>query len=596
MSVGLEKSYIFDDPEQFVFNDQTVEISSGSAKLKMAESENTYSQDFSSSDDFVFDSSLVEFVAGLIRQKDQRQTAAIEGITYTSSVNSNWIAVAPTLTGSPVLTGGKLACLGGGNVSAKYSDAQYGALANTGAVRLRYTPNYSGSPAANTTIFEFAPTSGNASKLLLIHGSTGALRLTAYNSAGTAVHTAAALSVTPWAPVSGTEYEIELDWDSSTGAITAFINGVLYGSTPATTFTRGTTATEFYIGAGTTYPVANGSFNDVLIFSAVQHTATYTPGYSVSEYIYLASTATFPEMEHLDAGVFLIPTDFVHSDTNSPKYTVQVGRSGNYLYWNGSAWAVSNGTYSQATLGTDFDANISELPVEGEIYVQLKIHFQSSNAQQSSDATNLEILESTGYPLEAQKITPESRFQAGKLTAFFEDIEAPASTHVRYILEIESQKRYWDGEKFAKSNGTFSESSPRQDIEDNILLAVSSESYVKLIVLLKTDDEFYTPEISSASFTYDDSPTGSRGFYDYALDFIGAASLTDEEFESITVENPDWNEETYLALLQVLNDREMLSDTTDRLEFLFLASGADVSEDSNETAVSNIFIGGALED
>jgi hypothetical protein len=83
-----------------------------------------------------------------------------------------------------------------------------------------------------------------------------------------------------------------------------------------------------------------------------------------------------------------------------------------------------------------------------------------------------------------------------------------------------------------------------------------------------------------------------RDYLNGVLSFIGAESLTDEEFESIDLEVFTDLVANYNALLIVLQDREVVSSMTSRLENYFLAKGAAVSTPNN--ARSNIFVGSEL--
>ncbi len=83
-----------------------------------------------------------------------------------------------------------------------------------------------------------------------------------------------------------------------------------------------------------------------------------------------------------------------------------------------------------------------------------------------------------------------------------------------------------------------------------------------------------------------------REYFDGVLEFIGAESLTDEEFESIDLENVLDLVANYNALLVILQDREVVSSMTSRLQYYYLAKGAAVSTPVN--ARSNIFVGADL--
>ena len=83
-----------------------------------------------------------------------------------------------------------------------------------------------------------------------------------------------------------------------------------------------------------------------------------------------------------------------------------------------------------------------------------------------------------------------------------------------------------------------------------------------------------------------------RAFVDQILDSIGAASLNDEEFELITETVQEFSKALYDEIMLVLDSRETVSNTRDRLTALFTAYGADVTESS--AGSSKIYLGDAL--
>ncbi len=83
-----------------------------------------------------------------------------------------------------------------------------------------------------------------------------------------------------------------------------------------------------------------------------------------------------------------------------------------------------------------------------------------------------------------------------------------------------------------------------------------------------------------------------RDYLNAILEFIGAESLTDEEFDSITLEDTEDQVANYNALLVILQARELVSDMASRLQHYFLAQGVSVS--APVSAVSNIFVGAVL--
>lgn len=86
-----------------------------------------------------------------------------------------------------------------------------------------------------------------------------------------------------------------------------------------------------------------------------------------------------------------------------------------------------------------------------------------------------------------------------------------------------------------------------------------------------------------------------RDFLNAILTFIGAASLSDAEYNSLNFLNLDagvYNLAAYTELAGVLVAREAVSTITDRLRFFFLSKGVDCPVTSK--AASNIFIGAGL--
>lgn len=84
-----------------------------------------------------------------------------------------------------------------------------------------------------------------------------------------------------------------------------------------------------------------------------------------------------------------------------------------------------------------------------------------------------------------------------------------------------------------------------------------------------------------------------RDFLNGILTFIGAESLTDLEFESITATIPIYDQDSYDALFSVLDSRESVSILIERLNSYYYAKGAEVNTSTG--GKSNIYIGSVLE-
>jgi hypothetical protein len=92
-----------------------------------------------------------------------------------------------------------------------------------------------------------------------------------------------------------------------------------------------------------------------------------------------------------------------------------------------------------------------------------------------------------------------------------------------------------------------------------------------------------------------------RSILNAILAFIGAESLTDEEFEFCEgeIEDEDNSSDVYYALISVLEERESVTDMSARLRYYYLAKGIRFGSDVEALeagAKSNIFVGADLDD
>jgi hypothetical protein len=303
-----------------------------------------------------------------------------------------------------------------------------------------------------------------------------------------------------WSPTAGTEYEIEVVLDTTGAGIRLFIDGVLWG-TIATTFTRSSTAERIYIGSNPTYTPGLGDFADLILFSDVQHTANYTPGYSVEETKYLNATITSPSIPHTGPGTIISFGTFSTSSTGTPRYALEIDGSGDFLYWDGAAWSVSNGTYAQSTDVTTFDTNSSALPVLGASSGKFKIHFPASNSastvSQYTSTLTENVYNSSGY------LITNSPASADELTSLAETVTTSASTSIKYAIVVDGSAKYWDGSAWSTSNGSEAQMNDVSTINSNAsTLLGTANSLLQLRVGFFTSDQTVTPSIDEAALTY----------------------------------------------------------------------------------------------
>lgn len=493
----IDKIYV---PTGLTYNTTLLEIVNSNLQLKLQDNPGqNFIQNFASGTGFIYDSDKAEFSGGQVQQKDQVPANAICGATYDEDVNLEaWSGgvVTGDAQGGAGITDQKLDLTGGVNKYVDYDATGNADSQQTGTIRFQFIPDYSGGGSMYMVDIGQAVSSNN--NRIRIYQSSTLLFWAITNSAGAGIVSQAE----SFTPVADTIYEIELNWDITAGATRMFVNGNQLGTTHVGTGTRSSDINVLRLGKD-----LNGSgnpqfyINNLIIFDTVQHTSNYTPGYTVPNYIYAASNVTLPEMEYTEAGTLVSLDSFTTSESGSPRYTIQIGQSGNYLYWNGSAWAISDGTYNQANDATTFNANRATLPVEGEIYGQFKINFIDSNTQ-SAVATLTASLTAQIYPTSNPTAETTIGMDNEGLTNFLATISASGSDLVKFSLSKDSTYYYWDGSAWSVST-SYSQSNIAADILTNIASFNDSGANTKVLLYFHSEDGSTTPSFTSLAITYD---------------------------------------------------------------------------------------------
>lgn len=492
----------------------------------------TFTQSFASSSGFTHDSAKAEFAGGLVRAIDRRPSNATLWASFASSVDANWGG--GTLTGTNnggTLNAGKLELHGAS--SNKYLD--YSGVSNAdslqvGCIRAKITPNYSGAPASKFQVFFWAAQAAESDNngLGVYHNLDGDLVVNINNSTGTGI--IQNISFGAWSPVAGTTYEIELNWDITTGATRLFVDGVQKGSTNNSTGTRSGAVGLLRIGmtaVQSTGNQANFAIASILVFSTVQHTAGYTPGSDPEETIYAASAVVLPDFLYTGLETVMALSAMTTTETGSPRYTVE-GK-----YWNGSSWVVSNGTYAQANPASTVNTNLPTLSVSGQTAISVSVYFTDTNTLPSVDLLTLTYTgrkySPTGY------IEPLQPVPVQALVSYEESVTKPSDTELKVILKIDGVLTWFDGAEWTTSDGTIDEANTESELNDNfdsLELGQNSELYVRWV--LTTSQVAATPSIDDATLEYDfgavDQPLTTCTVYGYLKDIgdnpVAAADVT----------------------------------------------------------------------
>lgn len=487
-------NYPFTTAGNYTYDTDKVEITGGVGKLKINDDPNqNFTEDFADDTGFTYDNTKAEFSSGKVQQKNQRITDATCGATYTNSVDLNWGD--GTLTGNTI--GG--AAVSNGKLDLKYNDTRYvdynadlnADSQQVGAVRLRITPNYSGAPASDQTIFIVGKQAGSVINMIVLkHKISTSWEVLAYDSAGTGF---IAINFGSFSPTSGIVYELELNFDFTTGATRLFLDGVQQGGTVGGAATRSSDINLFRVGSDiTASTVSNFEVDDLIYFSTVQHTTNYTPGYTVAEADYLASVVVLPEFAYSGAGAIQAFTAFATIEGDAPRYTL------NSKYWGGAAWISSDNTYAQATSAADINTNIASFAATDSIVC--RTIFTDINTQGYVD--NL-VLTYTGqvYSTANPIIEIIGTIRLDGLEGFVETSTKSGSDEIKYILKKGTDYYYWSGSAWVVSNETYAQSNTAAEIETN-KASFASIGIVSQVKLFLHSTGSTTPQIDNLQIAY----------------------------------------------------------------------------------------------
>lgn len=265
---------------------------------------------------------------------------------------------------------GQIANLNGapGHVASKEilcsgSDGVYYNITNqsAGAIRVRYKPTYTGTPGENRNIIAIQEPSGANNRIVLTHSPSGDnFRVTLTNSTGTNVYLATVIGASA-INLQNQYYEIELNWDAAAGVVRLFLDGTLHGTLTPGAWTHVSNSARIYIGAAPTiYDSANATFDDLMLFSSVQHTTSYAPVLFFEYDLNNPSLSVATAETEISKIISLVVSSSVVANTNL-KFVVIV--NGQAKYWDGYAWVDSSGV-NESTNYNDTTIEWGELITE----------------------------------------------------------------------------------------------------------------------------------------------------------------------------------------------------------------------------------------
>jgi hypothetical protein len=541
----------FDDSNDFDFDANKIEVLNG-ARLKLVSNPGQFFSHPTSG--YTYDTKKTNVSGGIITALAQFEGSdpIFSQASMANNVNLLWgSSKVGTLSGTAVYDAvNKEIDMPNANNSA----CQYNGSGNFPdsifTVRFLYKPNYTDLPNSNKDIF-FCRGNGNLNNgVLLIHSTSRILRLTVYDINGNIAAQINGAGV--FSPISGTNYEIELAVDSSTGRILMYVDGVEKIDQYVAPFTRGT---PDYFGFGSyTANAVNGSFSKLLIFNSIKHTANYTPELNATtliENIYISDQITFPSHIYSGNGILESFNSFAASITDTPKFTL------NNKYFDGNSWVNSNNTYSQANTKEVINANISTLTPSDTLTIKCITPTQDVASSVSSTSVGY-----TGewYPVDLPTIKPKTSLLADDLSDFVSTIIQGVGNEIRFILELSGINKYWDGLAWSNSL-TALDSNTLADFAGNLdSLDIAGGEDVRVIAVFVSDGQT-SPEIDSYEYNYSfyfpiPEPTGNVSVYGNVRDvgFLSPSKCSIIVSQALPAQRPPYLVSPSSKTISVRND------------------------------------------
>jgi len=550
-------TFPFNDPANYDFDSDDIDVSGGNASLALQQADIGFTEDFNNDIGHTYDPTKGEFSGGKFQQKSQRPTGATFYAPYSSDINGAWGngTLTGTASGGAAVSGGRLDLTGGvlgKNVS--YSPTNNINNGQKGCIRISFTPNYSGAPATGQYLCSTSRI-GNNSWISVYHYFNGYIRGTIYDDSGVIIGEALYYWITN---VAGTPYEIEYNYDLDSGDMRLFIDGTMVKYTSGATGTISTALTNFYVGRFYNDAQPDFYLNKLLIFNSVQHTTNYTPDWSgIKETDYVETSDVLPEMEHTGDGAINLFNSLALTYSGSIGILLEIGRSGDKLFWNGTAWVASNGTYAQSTDLTTFNLHCATLDVYGEKYGQFTIIFPASNTQSSISELTANMNVDYGYLTTNPYLKILTGFRTDELQGFFETLaeSLSGSDAITYILQNGSDFYYLAGGVWTKGSLQYSNSSSSTDINTYCADLTDTSSYWYIYVFFHSGDGSTTPKLDTLKidFSYGGETPDTVNtclVWGYTYDGNGEA-LTDTFTVKLNVETAQYKDYTSIRTTEL---------------------------------------------
>jgi hypothetical protein len=498
-----------------------------------------------------FDATKSEIIGGVFRQKNTIPAGATCGASYKGASGNggtdlsfgNDVLTRTIISGAPSIVanyyvfnvGDAVSYVGNNNIS----------QTNQGCRKFKIKPLYTNKPASGQlSLIDNQQSSVSLNSLIyLIHDSaTGKIFLTCRTAVGAAFINGLDLGV--FVAVAGQSYELELNWywadaNPANNYIYLMINGNIQGSQvggiaqQAAVMTRGIS----YLSSP-----ASGlgiGYSDIVCFSTPQHTAPYTPGYTLYDYKYVADNATIPIQNYSYLNPSLgVPTIV---SANAPHYTV------NGWYWNGLAWAASANTFATSMTAVDWVTNFATFPA-GQIGTGITVAIFTDNSnvnQMGNTSTSLTINEQV-YSISNPNIIEATQFLADAITLFSESSTLVGADLVKYVFNINGVDKWYNSgtPAWENSSGYAQSNTPAEITAQLVSLSalINLGAAIKIKAYLHSASGLTTPILTSNTINYSffagpETPIPTCIVWGYTVDsagiHVGNVSVSAQLLESV---------------------------------------------------------------
>lgn len=436
--MGILQTYLFNNEDNF--NQTNTEIVGSVAKLSLIPNPGQlFSQDFSSDAGFTYDSDEVEFVGGVLRQKDQKFNP-----TYGST---GGLATSP------------------GTVTKNSGSDLWG---DAGTV--------SNETIASKGWIQFKP--GFTDKAFLM-GLSSTNETLSYADLEFGIYCGLDNSVRVFE--SGVDIGIFFASYSITDVFRVEVSGgVVVYKKNGTTFYTSLATPSFPLFMDCSFYSNGGSATDIEMLTGFQ---------------YIGSKVDGPNFTYSGVGSVLSLDDGTVSETGSPRYIIGL------KYWNGSAWVVSNGTYAQANSFATVIANLTAFVASGGV-LPWSVLFPDSDTQSSIDEFEVEVTgekySPTGYIEPVMGINVQSLIDYSHSAEETMDAYVRVILKIDGALKYWNGSAWVTSNGSEAQSNTMSQVASNLDE-----LEFGSNSTVFIRWLLLTSSNVETPELSESTVEYD---------------------------------------------------------------------------------------------